>query len=91
NVIMPTKKIGDKVNLEVDMLGKYVEKLIESKLFSSINSSSSNENVAEYVGSALERPAQGPVFLAPGPRKMKWCKYVNNDSIHLKIQILEYF
>ncbi|CAJ0907855.1 17102_t:CDS:2 [Entrophospora sp. SA101] len=49
NVIMPTKKIGDKVNLEVDMLGKYVEKLIESKLFSSINSSSSNENGENYI------------------------------------------
>jgi riboflavin synthase len=28
HVIMPTKKVGDKVNVEMDMLGKYVNKVI---------------------------------------------------------------
>ncbi|XP_020583726.1 riboflavin synthase [Phalaenopsis equestris] len=29
-VVIPMKKVGDKVNLEVDILGKYVEKLLRS-------------------------------------------------------------
>ncbi|CAG8544395.1 9402_t:CDS:2 [Ambispora gerdemannii] len=29
HVTIPTKKIGDKVNIEVDMLGKYVERILE--------------------------------------------------------------
>uniref|UniRef100_A0A6V7QQD8 Riboflavin synthase n=1 Tax=Ananas comosus var. bracteatus TaxID=296719 RepID=A0A6V7QQD8_ANACO len=29
-VVIPTKKVGDKVNLEVDILGKYVEKLLRA-------------------------------------------------------------
>ncbi|KAG0498440.1 hypothetical protein HPP92_003131 [Vanilla planifolia] len=29
-VVIPMKKVGDKVNLEVDILGKYVEKLLKS-------------------------------------------------------------
>lgn len=31
HIVMPTKSIGDKVNIEVDVLGKYVEKLIEHR------------------------------------------------------------
>lgn len=37
NVVMPLKKVGDKVNLEVDILGKYVEKLLCADLVESIN------------------------------------------------------
>ncbi|CAG8435137.1 2350_t:CDS:2 [Diversispora eburnea] len=33
HVIMPTKKVDDKVNIEVDMLGKYVEKIVEPMIF----------------------------------------------------------
>lgn len=29
HIIMPTKKVGDKVNIEVDVLGKYVERLLQ--------------------------------------------------------------
>ncbi|XP_008806202.2 riboflavin synthase [Phoenix dactylifera] len=29
-VVIPLKKVGDKVNLEVDILGKYIEKLLKS-------------------------------------------------------------
>jgi len=31
HIVMPTKSVGDKVNIEVDVLGKYVEKLIEHR------------------------------------------------------------
>ncbi|KAJ4773089.1 Riboflavin synthase [Rhynchospora pubera] len=31
-IVLPTKKVGDKVNLEVDILGKYVEKLLSGRL-----------------------------------------------------------
>ncbi|ONK69162.1 uncharacterized protein A4U43_C05F19990 [Asparagus officinalis] len=34
-VVIPTKKVGDKVNLEVDILGKYVDKLLKSGAVSS--------------------------------------------------------
>lgn len=29
-VVIPLKKVGDKVNLEMDILGKYVDKLLKS-------------------------------------------------------------
>ncbi|KAI0491706.1 hypothetical protein KFK09_025966 [Dendrobium nobile] len=35
-VAIPTKKVGDKVNLEVDILGKYVEKLLRSGIGSGV-------------------------------------------------------
>ncbi|CAH1423442.1 riboflavin synthase [Lactuca sativa] len=38
NVVIPLKKIGQKVNLEVDVLGKYVEKLLSSGFVESIKS-----------------------------------------------------
>ncbi|PON87808.1 Lumazine-binding protein [Trema orientale] len=38
-VVIPLKKVGQKVNVEVDILGKYVERILSSKLTGSINSS----------------------------------------------------
>lgn len=38
-VVIPSKKIGDKVNLEVDILGKYVERLLGSGFVDSFKSS----------------------------------------------------
>ncbi|GAB4836785.1 hypothetical protein Ancab_001698 [Ancistrocladus abbreviatus] len=38
-VVIPLKKVGQKVNLEVDILGKYVERLLSSGFISSIKSS----------------------------------------------------
>ncbi|KAL8141797.1 hypothetical protein V2J09_014829 [Rumex salicifolius] len=32
NVVLSLKKVGQKVNLEVDILGKYVEKLLSTGL-----------------------------------------------------------
>lgn len=29
NIVMPQKKVGDKINIEVDVLGKYVERLLQ--------------------------------------------------------------
>ncbi|XP_055823252.1 riboflavin synthase-like [Solanum dulcamara] len=40
NVVIPTKKVGQKVNLEVDILGKHVEKLLSSGFVDAIKSSS---------------------------------------------------
>ena len=37
-VVIPLKKIGQKVNLEVDILEKYVEKFLSSGLLESIKS-----------------------------------------------------
>ncbi|XP_060188231.1 riboflavin synthase-like [Lycium barbarum] len=39
NVVIPMKKVGQKVNLEVDILGKYVERLLSSGFVDSIKSS----------------------------------------------------
>ncbi|KAL7118307.1 hypothetical protein ACP275_03G128100 [Erythranthe tilingii] len=39
NVVIPLKKVGQKVNLEVDILGKYVERLLSSGFVDSIKSS----------------------------------------------------
>ncbi|KAJ8763854.1 hypothetical protein K2173_003636 [Erythroxylum novogranatense] len=38
-VVIPLKKVGQKVNLEVDILGKYVERLLSSGIVESIRSS----------------------------------------------------
>ncbi|KAM2269177.1 hypothetical protein TB2_046924 [Malus domestica] len=38
-VVIPLKKVGSKVNLEVDILGKYVERLLSSGFVESIKSS----------------------------------------------------
>ncbi|CAG8508258.1 4344_t:CDS:2 [Acaulospora colombiana] len=32
HVILPSKQVGDKINVEVDMLGKYVERIVEPML-----------------------------------------------------------
>ncbi|RIB19795.1 alpha subunit of riboflavin synthase [Gigaspora rosea] len=37
HIIIPLKKVGDKVNIEVDMLGKYVEKIVEPMLLGETN------------------------------------------------------
>ena len=29
HIILPTKAIGDKINIEVDVLGKYVERILQ--------------------------------------------------------------
>ncbi|XP_057507229.1 riboflavin synthase-like [Actinidia eriantha] len=39
NVVIPLKKIGQKVNLEVDILGKYVERILSSGFVNPIKSS----------------------------------------------------
>lgn len=39
NVVIPKKKVGQKVNLEVDILGKYVERLLSSGFVDSIKKS----------------------------------------------------
>ncbi|KAI4333966.1 hypothetical protein L6164_018711 [Bauhinia variegata] len=39
NVVIPSKKVGQKVNLEADILGKYVERLLSSGFVDSIKNS----------------------------------------------------
>ncbi|XP_062167546.1 riboflavin synthase-like [Alnus glutinosa] len=39
NVVIPSKNVGQKVNLEVDILGKYVERLLSSGFVDSIRAS----------------------------------------------------
>ncbi|CAA0841519.1 lumazine-binding family protein [Striga hermonthica] len=41
-IVIPLKRVGDKVNLEVDILGKYVERLIAAGLVDSIVGKSSS-------------------------------------------------
>lgn len=38
-IVIPLKKVGQKVNLEVDILGKYVERLLSSGFLESIKHS----------------------------------------------------
>jgi len=46
HIVMPTKSVGDKVNIEVDVLGKYVERLISHKL----QNNSGHENTYQAHG-----------------------------------------
>ncbi|VFQ93849.1 unnamed protein product [Cuscuta campestris] len=41
NIVLPSKKIGEKVNLEVDILGKYVQRLLNTGFIDSIKSPAS--------------------------------------------------
>jgi len=45
HIVLPTRQLGDLVNIEVDILGKYVEKLISSRL---------NTNPSNITQSLLE-------------------------------------
>lgn len=44
HIVMPGKKIGDRVNIEVDVLGKYVERLIQHGVAQAANTSPSAIN-----------------------------------------------
>ncbi|KAJ2160683.1 Riboflavin synthase alpha chain [Coemansia sp. RSA 552] len=56
HVVMPTKSVGDKVNIEVDMLGKYVEKVTASILEGS--GSDEGSSSASYIEKVVERVLQ---------------------------------
>lgn len=55
HVIMPSKKVGDKVNIEVDMLGKYVEKIVEPMIFGSSNYGKSNDDGDGYIEKLIKK------------------------------------
>ncbi|CAL5093228.1 unnamed protein product [Urochloa decumbens] len=40
NIVLPNKKVGDKVNLEADILGKYVEKLLAGRVEAAVKADS---------------------------------------------------
>ncbi|CAG8442112.1 10201_t:CDS:2 [Funneliformis caledonium] len=54
HVIMPTKKVGERVNVEVDMLGKYVERIVEPMLFGDVQKSGGGY-VEKLVKNYLEK------------------------------------
>lgn len=53
HVIMPTKKAGDLVNIEVDMLGKYVEKVTTSILGGSSSEAGGSLSFVENIVSKV--------------------------------------
>ncbi|KAI7833739.1 hypothetical protein BX661DRAFT_193027 [Kickxella alabastrina] len=61
HVVMPTKKTGDLVNIEVDMLGKYVEKVTTAIL----------EGSGENAGSGNAAPARHISKRSPGVFRQK--------------------
>ncbi|KAJ1727062.1 Riboflavin synthase alpha chain [Coemansia biformis] len=56
HVVMPSKAVGDKVNIEVDMLGKYVEKVTASILRGS--SDADGAGAASYIEKVVQRVLQ---------------------------------
>jgi riboflavin synthase len=46
-ITLPLKKVGDKINIEVDILGKYVEKMLSDRIRSSQSTGISTEFLAE--------------------------------------------
>ncbi|KAJ1965936.1 Riboflavin synthase alpha chain [Dimargaris xerosporica] len=52
HVILPQKAVGDEVNLEVDMLGKYVERIVEYTLH--------DNKVKKTIESAVRKTLQRP-------------------------------
>ncbi|KAJ1841993.1 Riboflavin synthase alpha chain [Coemansia sp. RSA 486] len=54
HVVMPTKKVGDLVNIEVDMLGKYVEKVTTS-ILEGTDSGSENDGRQSYIEKVVRR------------------------------------
>ncbi|KAJ2744882.1 Riboflavin synthase alpha chain [Coemansia sp. BCRC 34301] len=55
HVIMPTKKVGDLVNIEVDMLGKYVEKVTTSILCGSGGEADGSSYIEKIVQRVIEK------------------------------------
>ncbi|KAI9503699.1 Riboflavin synthase alpha chain [Coemansia spiralis] len=53
HVVLPRKKVGDAVNVEVDMLGKYVEKVTTSILCSDGNGNGSAQS--SYIENIVKR------------------------------------
>ncbi|KAI8321729.1 Lumazine-binding protein [Martensiomyces pterosporus] len=58
HVIMPTKKIGDRVNIEADMLGKYVEKVTTAILQGPADASAGGSTAA-YIDKVVKRVLEG--------------------------------
>ncbi|KAJ1836660.1 Riboflavin synthase alpha chain [Coemansia sp. RSA 2711] len=56
HVVMPSKKVGDQVNIEVDMLGKYVEKVTTSILQGA--STSDGSGTSSYIEKVVEKVLQ---------------------------------
>ncbi|KAJ2840006.1 Riboflavin synthase alpha chain [Coemansia erecta] len=56
HVVMPTKNVGDRVNIEVDMLGKYVEKVTTSILRGSGDADGSS--TPSYIEKVVEKVLQ---------------------------------
>ncbi|MBX2836984.1 MAG: riboflavin synthase [Gammaproteobacteria bacterium] len=48
HIIMPTKAVGDKVNIEVDVLGKYVERLLQFNNVASPGSAITPQFLSEH-------------------------------------------
>ncbi|KAJ2330311.1 Riboflavin synthase alpha chain [Coemansia sp. RSA 2681] len=55
HVIMPTKKIGELVNIEVDMLGKYVEKVTTSILRGPSSEAEGSSSTTSYIEKIVQR------------------------------------
>ncbi|KAJ2631277.1 Riboflavin synthase alpha chain, partial [Coemansia sp. RSA 1694] len=55
HVIMPTKKIGELVNIEVDMLGKYVEKVTTSILRGPSSEAEDSSSTTSYIEKIVQR------------------------------------
>lgn len=54
-VIMPLKKIGDWVNIEVDLTGKLVATQVELALRNQLESSNEDSPLQKYINKAVER------------------------------------
>lgn len=48
HITLPLKKVGYKINIEVDILGKYIEKMLAARNVSSLTKGISLEYLAEY-------------------------------------------
>ena len=54
NIIMPTKKVGDRVNLEPDVIAKYVQRVVES-----VGSGAAHAELVQRLGAVERAAAQG--------------------------------
>lgn len=54
-VIMPLKKIGDWVNIEVDLTGKLIAKQVELALQNQLDSSNTNSPLQSYINNTIDK------------------------------------
>lgn len=66
HIVMPKKSIGEQINIEVDVLGKYVERLISHQIQNTTNQQTDHQSTEQPVPSSNENSSATSPQLSAG-------------------------